>query len=100
MIWAQRASIVFVERHPARTSLWPLRYLDADWKTMSTPRSSARVVTAGVTVASTHTHAPTLCAAAEAAAISMTSHVGLTGDSIHKIAVSGRSAWASAFGSD
>ena len=85
---SQRSSAARAASTPASTSLCPARYLVPEWKTTSAPRSSARRVTAGVTVASTARTAPARRAAAAAARTSITSQVGFTEGSIQTTAVS------------
>ncbi len=80
---SQKGSILAVTTAPARTSLWPLRYLVAEWTTRSAPHSIGRVNTGVATVLSTATRTSAARAISAAAARSVISHMGLAGVSSH-----------------
>ena len=97
---SQKSSRRAVTSAPARTSPWPLRYLVPEWNTRSAPSAIGRVSTGVATVESTANSAPAPWATSAAAAMSITSQVGLQGVSIHtSLVVPGRTARASAAGS-
>ena len=64
---------------PMRTSLWPARYLVAEWTTMSAPSASGCWSRGVAKVLSTTTYAPASWAAAMIVAMSASSSAGLVG---------------------
>ena len=66
---------------PAITSLWPARYLVAEWMTMSAPSVMARWLMGVAKVESMHTSVPALWHSREIVGMSTQRRYGLVGDS-------------------
>src|SRR5260370_891286 len=75
----QNSSATAVTNAPATTSVWPFKYLVAECMTRSQPSLIGWVSTAAATVLSIATRAPAVCPSSAAAAMSVTTHVGLAG---------------------
>ncbi|MNE59073.1 hypothetical protein D3C80_1541450 [compost metagenome] len=86
------SSAPFVTIRPARTSLWPPRYLVALWTIISAPSSSGRWKNGVSSVLSTIVSSPCRRAHVHTAAISVIIMSGLVGVSMNTAFVFGRRA--------